>query len=66
MPITRITKNAITPKQKKVTVLSEALPARPSPFSANAIGAATNIVVRAIRKRAAARFTRGNLSHRAA
>jgi hypothetical protein len=61
-----MTKNAITPKQKKVTVWSEAFPISPSPLSAKAIGAATSIVVRAIRKRAVARFTPGNLSHPAA
>ena len=44
--ITRTAKKTITPKQKKVTVLSVVGPARPTPFSASAAGAATRIRAR--------------------
>lgn len=40
--VTRIAKKAITPKQKKVTVLSVVGPASPTPLSASASGAASN------------------------
>jgi undecaprenyl-diphosphatase len=56
-------KKAITPKQKKVTILSSVGPARPTPFSAIAAGAKTSIVVRAETRAAAVRFTGGNLAH---
>ncbi len=61
--IGRIAKKAITPKQKKVTVLSVVGPARPTPLSAIAPGASSNIVARIEASMAAARFTGGNLAH---
>ena len=61
--ITRATKKAITPKQKKVTVLSVVGPARPTPFSAIAAGAATIIRATIESSAVAVRFTRGNLPH---
>ncbi len=57
-------KKAITPKQKKVTVLSVVGPARPTPFSAIATGARTSIVARIETRVAAVRFTGENLAHR--
>ena len=39
--MTRIGKKAITPKQKKVIILSSVRPARPTPSAAIAAGAAT-------------------------
>ncbi len=56
-------KKAITPKQKKVTVLSVVGPARPTPFSASAAGAATSIMAQIERTTARVRFTPGNLAH---
>src|SRR5215213_3908571 len=64
MPITRKAKKAITPKQKKVTVLSVVGPARPTPFSARAAGAATSIRAQVESRAATVRFTGGNLPHR--
>ncbi len=67
--ITRIAKKAITPKQKKVTVLSVVGPARPTPFSASAKGAASSVESSAARRAAAipvrreGAFTPGNLAH---
>jgi len=67
--MTRTAKKAITPKQKKVTVLSVVGPARPTPFSARAAGAATSSIVSAVESAAAARekregdFTSENLAH---
>jgi len=40
--VTRIAKKAITPKQKKVTVLSVVGPASPTPLSARANGAGSS------------------------
>src|SRR5664279_131097 len=58
---TRTMKKAITPKQKKVTVLSVVGPARPTPLSASAAGAAISIVARTETSAAAVLFTGGNL-----
>ena len=63
MTTTRTTKKPITPKQKKVTVLSVVGPARPTPLSASAVGAATSIRARNEISAARVRFTAGNLAH---
>ena len=63
MTITRTAKKAITPKQKKVTVLSVVGPARPTPFSASAAGAPTSIRAQIESRAATVRFTAGNLPH---
>ncbi len=55
--ITRAAKKAITPKQKKVTVLSVTGPASPTPSLASAIGAATSIKAQIESRAAAVRFT---------
>src|SRR5680860_382468 len=47
MTMTRMAKKAITPKQKKVTVLSVVGPARPTPSSARAAGTASSSIVSA-------------------
>ena len=62
-------KKPITPKQKKVTVLSVVGPARPTPFSASAAGAASEQQARPRRARRRdqdareGRLTPGNLAH---
>lgn len=55
--MTRAAKKAITPKQKKVTVLSVVGPARPTPSSAIAAGARTIIRAQIETRNAAVRFT---------
>jgi len=66
--VTRIAKKAITPKQKKVTVLSVVGPASPTPLSPRASGAASNNESRAAQSAAAmlagreGAFTFGNLA----
>src|SRR3954454_3448426 len=61
--ITSAAKKKITPKQKKVTVLSVVGPARPTPSSARAAGARTSIRAQIESSVAAVRFTGGNLAH---
>src|SRR5262249_24746490 len=60
---TRIAKKAITPKQKKVTVLSSVGPARPTPLSAIAAGAARRDRAQIESRATAVRFTGGNLAY---
>lgn len=66
--VTRIAKKAITPKQKKVTVLSVVGPASPTPLSARANGTASSskssaaqIAARTVAERAGI-LTLGNLA----